>query len=190
MIDTTFAAPDLHEEFPSRYPTFPATRSVLVEKINIDQDTKTPRSITLTLPYPISANRYWNSFPLGKRIMTAPSAEAKKYKRDVALIAKAAGVRDPIQGRVQIDIQLYPKRPLDWQARQRKVGVDWDDTVQCLDLDNARKVVYDSLNGVVIEDDKWVRRDTGERMEPDADGPRLVVTVTELMTKNPQGALI
>ncbi len=30
------------------------------------------KSITITLPYPISANRYWNSFPLGKRIMTAP----------------------------------------------------------------------------------------------------------------------
>lgn len=144
------------------------------------------KSHTLTLPYPISANRYWNSFPLGKRIMTAPSAEAKKYKRDVALIAKAQGIRQPIAGRVRIDLKLYPNRPQDWQKRQRKDGAAWDDTVQCLDLDNARKVVYDSLKGVVIEDDKWVRQDSGERMEPDEHGARLVLTVTALTTDQPQ----
>jgi len=143
----------------------------------------------LVLPYPISANRYWNSFPLGKRIMTAPSAEAKKYKRDVALIAKAQGIRQPITGRVRIDLRLYPNRPQDWQKRQRKDGAAWDDTVQCLDLDNARKVVYDSLKGVVIEDDKWVRQDSGERMEPDEHGARLVLIVTALSTEQPQVGL-
>lgn len=146
------------------------------------------RTITLTLPYPISANRYWNSFPLGKRIMTVPSAEAKRYKRDVALLAKAAGVREPIKGRVQIDIKLYPSRPLDWKKRMAKDPLAWDDTVQCLDLDNARKVLYDSLKGVAIEDDKWVRRDTGERMEPDGEA-RVVVTITQLVTEQPQSAL-
>lgn len=148
------------------------------------------RSHTLTLPYPISANRYWNSFPLGKRIMTAPSAEAKAYKRQVALMAKAMGITEPIRGRVQIDIKLYPNRPQDWQKRMRKDGVAWDDTVQCLDLDNARKVVYDSLKGVVIEDDKWVRRDTGERMEPDQFGARLVLVVTEIPMEVVQGDLL
>lgn len=145
--------------------------------------------ITLTLPYPISANRYWNSFPLGKRIMTAPSAEAKAYKRHVEKIAKAMGIREPIRGRVRIDLQLFPERPQDWQRRQRKEGPAWDDTVRCLDLDNARKVVYDSLKGVVIEDDKWVRKDSGERMEPDEYGARLVITVTALQVEQPQTAL-
>lgn len=146
------------------------------------------RAITLTLPWPVSANRYWNSFPLGKRIMTAPSSEAKKYKRDVALLAKAAGVREPIKGRVQIDIKLYPHRPLDWKKRVAKDPLFWDDTVQCLDLDNARKVLYDALKGVAIEDDKWVRRDTGERMEPDGEA-RVVVTITSLVVVQPQPAL-
>lgn len=149
----------------------------------------TAKSHTLTLPYPISANRYWNSFPLGKRIMTAPSAEAKSYKRHVEQIARAMGIREPIRGRVRIDLKLYPERPQDWQRRQRKDGPDWDDTVRCLDLDNARKVVYDSLKGVVIEDDKWVRKDTGERMEPDELGARLVITVTALQVEQPQTAL-
>lgn len=144
--------------------------------------------IILTLPYPISANRYWKSFLIGKRVMNGPSSEAQKYKRTVALLAKAAGVREPIKGRVQIDIKLYPHRPQDWQKRMAKDPLFWDDTVQCLDLDNARKVLYDSLKGVAIEDDKWVRRDTGERMEPDGEA-RVVVTITPIAVVSPQPAL-
>jgi crossover junction endodeoxyribonuclease RusA len=145
-------------------------------------------AIQLVLPYPISANRYWNSFPLGKRIMTAPSSEAKAYKRQVQLMAMAAGVRDPLIGRVAIDIKLYPERPQDWAKRAAKNPTGWDDTVRCLDLDNANKVLFDSLKGVVIEDDKWVRRITSERMEPDGQA-RVVITVTPIQTESPQPAL-
>jgi crossover junction endodeoxyribonuclease RusA len=148
------------------------------------------RPIVLALPYPISANRYWKTFVLGKRVMAAPSAEAKAYKKQVAALAKAQGCTAPILGRVQIDIQLYPERPQDWKKRMRLNGEAWDDTVRCLDLDNARKVVYDSLKGVAIEDDKWVRRDTGQRMEPDEHGARLIVIITPLAVVQPQGALL
>jgi len=141
--------------------------------------------IKLVLPYPISANRYWNSFPLGKRIMTAPSSEAKSYKRDVARIVKAAGILAPIQGRVAIDIELYPARPQDWQKRMRTEGAAWDNSVRCIDLDNARKVLYDSLKGLAIEDDKWVFRDSGRRMEPDGEA-RVEVTITAIAVDIPQ----
>lgn len=146
-------------------------------------------ALTLTLPYPISANRYWKSFPLGKRLMTAPSQEAKDYKRTVALIAQAAGITTPIIGRVQIDVRLYPGRPQDWQKRMREHGAAWDDSVRCIDLDNARKVLYDSLKGIAIVDDRWVRRDTAERMEPDGQGARVVVTITALAVEQPQAAM-
>ncbi|HIH2621679.1 TPA: RusA family crossover junction endodeoxyribonuclease [Burkholderia cenocepacia] len=145
--------------------------------------------LTVTLPYPISANRYWNSFPLGKRIMTAPSSEAKAYKRDVAFLLKAAGVRDVIKGRVRVDIVLYAKRPQDWQKRQRQFGAHWDDTVQRIDLDNARKVLYDSLKNIAIEDDFWIWKDSGEVAEPDAHGPRVVVTITPIVVEQPQAAM-
>jgi crossover junction endodeoxyribonuclease RusA len=147
-------------------------------------------AVTLVLPYPISANRYWTSFRIGDRQMLAPSKEAKAYKRHVGDIALAAGVRKPLLGRVQIDICLYPERPQDWKRRAAKDPLGWDDTVRCLDLDNARKVLYDSLTGVVIEDDKWVRRDSGERMEPDEHGARVVVVVTSLVSNNPQKDLL
>src|SRR5574343_221261 len=116
--------------------------------------------ITLTLPYPISANRYWRSFvPRGHaRAIVTLSDEAKDYKEQVNLLCWQAGIREPLEGRVAVTVQLFPQRPLDWARRARKDPQAWDDTVQCIDLDNANKVLLDALKGVAIEDDKWVRR--------------------------------
>lgn len=151
-------------------------------------------TITLTLPYPISANRYWATRVVkiqGKPMpMVYVTTEAKAFKASVLQLARATGVIAPITGRVKVDIKLYPHRPLDWKTRQRKLGAAWDDTVQCIDLDNARKVLYDSLKGVAMEDDKWVRQETGERMEPDEHPARVVVTVTALATAEPQLGLL
>lgn len=152
-------------------------------------------TITLTLPYPISANRYWATRTVtpkgGKTLaMTYVTTEAKAFKAAVLQLARAAGVITPITGRVQVDIKLFPHRPLDWQKRQRLAGAAWDDTVQCIDIDNANKVLLDSLKEIVIEDDKWVRRLSAERMEPDAGEARVVVTVTAIATVQPQMALV
>jgi crossover junction endodeoxyribonuclease RusA len=148
------------------------------------------QTITLTLPYPISANRYWASRVIkhasGKQMaLTYVTAEAKAYKAQVIALARAAGVIAPITGRVQLDIRLYPHRPLDFQKRMRAAGAAWDDMVMCIDLDNANKVLLDSIKDLVIEDDKWVRRLSAERMEPDGEA-RVVVTITALATEQPQ----
>ncbi len=147
--------------------------------------------ITLTLPYPLSANRYWRTYmPKGfKAPVTVVSSDAKAYKAQVCGLAKIAGVKAPIAGRVAIDIRLYPNLPQDWQKRAKRDPMAWDDTVQCLDLDNANKVLFDALKGVAIVDDKWVRRITSERMEPDGEA-RVVITITPLMVHSPQPALI
>lgn len=141
--------------------------------------------IILTLPYPISANRYWRPVRIGAHITIVPTKEAKLYRARVESIAVAAGVRRPIFGRVQIDVRLYPNRPQDWQKRMRTNGATWDDTVQCIDLDNANKVLLDSLKGIAIEDDKWVRKIVAERMEPDGEA-RVVVTITPICVERPQ----
>lgn len=60
--------------------------------------------------------------------------------------------------------------------------------MQCIDLDNAQKVLMDSLKGVVMEDDKWVRRIVAERAEPDGEA-RLIVTVTPIIASTPQDQL-
>ncbi len=146
--------------------------------------------ISLTLPYPISANRYWRPVPIGKHITIVPTTEAKQYRRTVAQLCAAAGIRQALQGRVEISVQLYPHRPQDWQKPPRQPGAAWDDTVQCLDIDNANKVLLDALKGVAIEDDKWVRRLLAERMEPDADGARVVVTIQAMPLPSAQASLL
>lgn len=152
------------------------------------------KTITLTLPYPISANRYWATRTItpkgGKAMaMTYVTPEAKAFKAQVQLLARAAGVRAPITGRVQLEIKLYPHRPLDWQKRMRQAGAAWDDTVQCIDLGNAEKVLSDALKDVVMDDDKWIRRIVSERMEPDGGEARVVVTVSSMATEAPQSAM-
>ncbi|CUJ98178.1 MULTISPECIES: RusA family crossover junction endodeoxyribonuclease [Achromobacter] len=150
-----------------------------------------PAGVLLTLPYPISANRYWASrtvTPRGKPAFTSTyvTPEAKAYKAQVQKLALVAGVRKPIAGRVRVEFTLYPNRPQDWQKRMRKEGAAWDDTVQCLDLDNAQKVVLDSLKDVVFQDDAWVREISARRAEPDEFGARLVAVVTPLAVEQPQ----
>lgn len=151
-------------------------------------------TIDLTLPYPISANRYWTQFTLGKgpkqRLMQAPSKEAKAYKESVAWEASRRGIRAPIAGRVAIHIRLYPQRPQDWARRAARAPLSWDDDVRCIDLDNANKVLLDALKGVAIEDDRWVRVLSSERMEPDEKGARVEVRILRLTTDSPQPSLL
>lgn len=149
--------------------------------------------ITVTLPYPISANRYWRSRVIKPRsgpeiVSTYVSTEAKAYKQEVGWLLRAAGVREPIMGRVAVAYTLYPHRPQDWKTRQRKLGATWDDSVQCIDLDNAQKVLLDALKGLAFDDDAWVRRITTERAEPDGEA-RVVVTITPIVIAQPQVGL-
>jgi crossover junction endodeoxyribonuclease RusA len=145
--------------------------------------------ITLTLPYPLSANRYWRPVKLGAHISIVPTKEAKAFRADIAARCRVQGVRTPLAGRVHVDVKLYPARPQDWQRRQRVDGPAWDDTVRCIDIDNANKVLLDALKDVAIEDDKWVRRLTSERMEPDGEA-RVVVTITTMPVAQLQADLL
>lgn len=152
--------------------------------------------IELTLPYPISANRYWAT-----RIVTVKATyrsmaityvtkEAEEFKAEVAKLCMCAGFRKPLLGRVAVEVDLYPQRPQDWAKRFRKDPICWDDDVRCIDLDNANKVLLDSLKGVAIEDDKWVREIHAKRMEPDGEA-RVVVRITQLaLPAHPQGDLL
>ena len=147
--------------------------------------------IKLVLPYPPSANRVWRTYmPKGfKAPVTVVSSEGKEYKRTVAWICREQGIKAPITGRVHIDIQLFPKRPLDYAKRMQKHGPRWDDDVMCIDLDNANKVLFDAIKGIAIEDDRWVRKLTSERMEPDGEA-RVVMVITPIEVEERQVALL
>lgn len=147
--------------------------------------------IKLTLPYPISANVYWRSFvpKHQSRAVTIRSREANDYKALVAEKCRQAGITGPIAGRVEVAIRLYPQRPQDWEKRVRKNPDSWDDDVRCIDLDNANKVLFDAIKGIAIDDDKWIRRLTSERMEPDGEA-RVVMVIRPLQVDTPQASLI
>lgn len=145
-----------------------------------------PKPVKLVLPYPISANRYWATrviTPKGSRramALTYVTPEAKQYRDECAKLAIAAGVR-PLAGRVCVELKLYPHRPLDWAKRARKDPDNWADTVQCIDLGNAEKVLSDALNGIAWADDKQHHRIVKDRMDPDEHGARIVVTIAPLV---------
>jgi crossover junction endodeoxyribonuclease RusA len=112
---------------------------------------------TLTLPYPISANRYWSNYvlPGSKRALQGPSVEAKRYKRLVSQLAMAAGMR-PTMANVEVELILHPKAPKDAAKRERIEGPHWHLNVRCLDVDNCVKVALDALEGVAFANDDQI----------------------------------
>ena len=108
----------------------------------------------VTLPYPISANRYWRNF----RGMMVVSAEAKAYKTKAKLLALSAGMR-PLDGEVVVKMDVY--RPL-------KRG----------DLDNRIKVLLDALRGAAFVDDDQVIEIHARRFDDKAN-PRVEIEITQ-----------
>lgn len=151
--------------------------------------------IFLTLPYPISANRYWATRVVKAKgtqrymAMTYVTPEAKEYRLEVLKRFAAAGYGAQIEGRLSVAIHLYPHRPLDWKTRMRKLGELWDDTVQCIDLGNAEKVLSDALQGLAFADDKRVRMLQLQRMEPDEQGARVEIWICQMPTEQRQQSI-
>ena len=152
--------------------------------------------IELTLPYPISANKYWRTRVIAARgaqpaiVQTYVSPEARAYREQCGWLLKAAGIREPIKGRIDVRVKLYPHRPLDYKTRMRKLGAEWDTTVMCMDLTNAEKVLLDALNVLAFEDDKLVWHYEADRMEPDDKGARVEISIAPIRVQQPQEALL
>ena len=142
----------------------------------------------LALPYPLSANKYWRPVVIKGRSTIVPTKEAKAFKEEIAWRVREAGVREPIAGRVSVHIALYPGLPQDHAKRKRADPMNWDDDVRCIDLDNARKVLYDAFKGVLFVDDRWVWQDSAERMEP-IGAACAHVTVERIVRISPQPTL-
>lgn len=117
----------------------------------------------LELPYPISVNRYWRNF----RGRSVVSAEARKYKADVAVLARQAGLQGVLLGPVVLVAVLHPKKP-------QRAGKG---PARCIDLDNAMKVAIDALQGVAYVNDSQLVGISIRRGEP-VPGGALVVSVS------------
>lgn len=132
--------------------------------------------VSVALPVPPSTNRYWTPLQVrdkktGKmRSINVPSAAAKKYKADVRWRLQLEGVHTPTPILLSLEVVYFPHRPLDWQRRAKKDPQEWERTVQALDVDNVLKCLLDTLQGMVVIDDRQffdvrVRRGTPQPQE-------------------------
>jgi crossover junction endodeoxyribonuclease RusA len=114
--------------------------------------------LTVTLPVPPSANRYWrtvNGHPVKSR-------EARKYRA----LVDCALLRLPSH-------QEYDER------LRLAVTVRWFRALKSGDLDNRLKVLLDALSGSAYHDDKQIVELHAYRYEDKA-RPRVEVTIEEV----------
>lgn len=116
--------------------------------------------LTLELPEPPSANRWWRN--VNGRMVT--SREARAYKQMVGnrlLVLRAKPITSPTP--CMVDLTWY---------RGRKSG----------DLDKRLGVLLDALQGSAYDSDAQITRIVARR-EDDPGNPRIIVTVTPLSTE-------
>lgn len=156
-------------------------------------------SMKLTLPYPVSANRYWQSFPYMARgfadtvraalqaVKSGSRAHAAKLLEEIARV-KPRAVTVPSG-----EAKAY-KEEVAWRARAAgfrtpssgpvalvltlcpRRNKDGSASGTVLDLGNCLKVAEDALQGVVYENDKQVK-DLRLRYGPPTPEGALIVEV-------------
>lgn len=114
------------------------------------------RKISLTLPYPPSANRYWRKTRTGRVYV---SDEAKTFKQEVGYCAGGQS-GGPMMGDIRLVIDIY---------RPRKSG----------DLSNRIKILEDALNGLAYHDDSQVTEIVARRFD-DKQNPRVEIEITQI----------
>ena len=123
-------------------------------------------ALQLTLPSPISCNRYWRTFR-GRQVI---SAEARAFKSLVAWKARQDGIQ-PLHGPIVLTVAYHPKRPKKWTGGP----------VRRQDVSNVVKVAEDALQGVAFVNDSQVVELHVILGEP-VEGGALKVTVEERCT--------
>jgi len=117
-------------------------------------------SITIELPFPISANRYWRT---GKNGVNYVSPEAEVYKYQIGLLCNVAGC-EPMSGMVGIIGDLY------MPSTNRDMG-------------NTQKVLEDSLQEHLYYDDNQITQQFYFRYEaksPKKENAKVIITVGQI----------
>ena len=114
----------------------------------------------LTLPYPISANRYWRHF----RGRTIKSSEARQYQAIAKSIAIDKGISTPLHGPINVEMSYHPRKPKKYAGGP----------VRSLDLSNVIKVAEDALNGIAWIDDSQIVYIHAVKGEPVTEGALII----------------
>ncbi len=111
--------------------------------------------INLILPYPPSVNSLYAHYR-GRRII---SKKGRKFKRDVAVLAKKQGAKR-LSGNLSVTFRVF---------RPRKIG----------DLDNRLKISQDALKGICFDDDKQIIELHAFRFD-DKTNPRIEIDIRQI----------
>lgn len=111
--------------------------------------------IKLILPYPPSVNNLYATFR-GRRIT---SAAGRRFKTDIALLAKRQGAK-LLNGDLVITFRVF---------RPKRIG----------DLDNRLKASQDALKGICFADDKQIIEIHAFRFD-DKTNPRIEIDLKEI----------
>lgn len=126
-----------------------------------------PLDLTITLPYPPSANRAWRN--VGSRVLL--SREGRAYRKAVAEVVASARLAGLIGATDRLAVHLMVLPP---DERRR-------------DLDNIRKLLLDALTHASFwPDDSQIDQDSAERGET-VKGGAVVVRATVLTNRHGQG---
>lgn len=107
--------------------------------------------VTLLGPYPISLNKYLRICN-NRNFRTK---EANEFKDKFQQLARNAGITEPMDGFVEVDIVIYPKMTKTCTKLAKKDPLYYL-KIQCLDVDNCLKVLLDSFNKIIYTDDKKI----------------------------------
>ena len=116
--------------------------------------------ITLHLPYPVSMNAIWRTYR-GKQALTP---EARRYRNEIKYICSQQKAK-LITGPVSVILELRPKLTVSGKASK-----------VLIDLDNCIKATLDGLQGIVINNDRDVKRIYAYYGEPVQSGG-LIITI-------------
>ena len=115
-----------------------------------------PKTLTLTLPYPPTANTYYR-YVNGRPMI---SSKGRQYRRDVAWLCTGW---HKLSGELRVRVDMYPP-----DRRKR-------------DVDNIQKPLLDSLEKAgVYENDNQVSDLRTVRSKEVVKGGQVIVTITEL----------
>ena len=127
------------------------------------------KEVSITVPWPPSANVYWRTTQYGRLF---PSKKAKEYIKLVESVVQSLGLQPMPEG-VELEALYQVVYPADKRSRRR-------------DLGNCEKVLSDALESAgVIPDDVQLHRIVLERMEPEGCGCVKVV-IKEMHRKRGQ----
>lgn len=115
----------------------------------------------------------------GNRIMMYDPKASKEYKQYVSLIAKQNAPKNPFQGALCVDIDIYRRIPKSTSEKQKWM-MQYGTTrpVVKSDIDNYTKSILDSLNKITYLDDSQVVELNARKYY--SDEPRAEIRIREI----------